>query len=854
MAIDNNPGGLGGLGGFLGGGGGPAFADVLQAIGHSLMTATDRRTPFANFGQGLQLAQKSAEQRQQREALEALAIQAGFTPDEAKRLAVNPPILKMAMEQRAKQRADEHFGSNPLPAFPGSGGAAQPGPGSPAAAPRPMPQRPAPLSTYADPPASFGFDSEPGGGTGVPSMIGQPMPALNQPLRGAAAVDDTGRDLLIRTVIGEAANEPEEGQAAVAHVALTRLNSGRFGDDIPSVLFAPRQFEPWNTRRQELLSISPNSPAYQRAAQIVDGVLSGNIPDPTQGATHFQNPAVVRQRGNNRGVRWFQDMVNNGSATRIGQHVFGSPDSQPGERVQLASLSGTPASGAIARAVGEPAEAPAPPMPPRRPPSSPTLDEMAPGGLPPDPAGGLIQLAQSSGAMPTGQPPIRNIVPQRMMPGLNAFAPQGANEWRSPTAQTAPPPAPVEAPTITGNARDPYLRQYEKLEQQLSESRRRFPNDPRLKDLERRLDRLKAYVKPTDAELAAIANNLTPGSKDFRAFVAQQTDRRPNEVRVFDEEQRNPEFRRQRDLARRSPELQRFEESQNNPAFRQWLAEQKRDPSLKQRADMLMASGVPEKMAYGLASGRYEVNRHPINGTAQVVDKATGEIVFDGARAEAAPPSASQDGARPASSTPRSSMPRDVDYSTATGGGGALRGIANTIVGAFGGPLPYEEAERASQAMINLQVRTQTALQDAVPGRPSNYLMQQLGKLAVGPNEITMGAARAAERYRQTRDMIRQQLDVLERDVIGNPADYTPAQIAAARLKRNEIADVLRDYDAVLGAFSRPQGRTPGRSSSRAIPPAAIERLRQSPDVRTRQQFDDVFGSGAADRILGGRK
>lgn len=129
------------------------------------------------------------------------------------------------------------------------------------------------------------------------------------------------RDLLIRTVIGEAAGQPLPGQAAVAHVALNRLNSGRWGDNMQKVLFAPKQFEPWDTRRGELMAIDPNSPKYQSVAGVVDQVLGGQMADPTGGATHFLNENIVRQRRGGSLPNWAS-----GQGQRIGDHTFYSPE------------------------------------------------------------------------------------------------------------------------------------------------------------------------------------------------------------------------------------------------------------------------------------------------------------------------------------------------------------------------------------------------------------------------------------------------------------------------------------------------------------------------------------------------
>lgn len=144
---------------------------------------------------------------------------------------------------------------------------------------------------------------------------------------GRIGVSPPARDLLIRTVIGEAANQPDEGQAAVAHVVMNRVKAGRYGGkDIPGVVLAKNQFEPWSTRAKELWAIPPDSPAYQRAAAIVDGVLTGQAPDPTGGATHFLEPDIVRQRRGGTLPAWAS-----GEGQRIGSHLFFAPEGRVGE-------------------------------------------------------------------------------------------------------------------------------------------------------------------------------------------------------------------------------------------------------------------------------------------------------------------------------------------------------------------------------------------------------------------------------------------------------------------------------------------------------------------------------------------
>lgn len=128
------------------------------------------------------------------------------------------------------------------------------------------------------------------------------------------------KDLMVRTILGEAAQEGPRGQAAVAHVILNRVASGDYGKSAGQVVLAPNQFEPWSTRSKELLAISPASPAYRETSDIVDMARSGDIPDPTNGATHFLNPQIVMQRRGGSLPSWAQTPI-----AKIGNHTFFAP-------------------------------------------------------------------------------------------------------------------------------------------------------------------------------------------------------------------------------------------------------------------------------------------------------------------------------------------------------------------------------------------------------------------------------------------------------------------------------------------------------------------------------------------------
>ena len=148
-------------------------------------------------------------------------------------------------------------------------------------------------------------------------------PPIPQPGDGVSNYEpnDDERDYLIKTIAFEAPDEFDEGKAAVAHVILNRKRNGRWGDNIKDVVTRPWQFEPWMTRRKEIEKLSPHDPRYQNAARIADAVLTGQMSDPTAGATHFLNPTVVRQRRDGSLPSWAR-----GEGQPIGRHTFYSPN------------------------------------------------------------------------------------------------------------------------------------------------------------------------------------------------------------------------------------------------------------------------------------------------------------------------------------------------------------------------------------------------------------------------------------------------------------------------------------------------------------------------------------------------
>lgn len=122
--------------------------------------------------------------------------------------------------------------------------------------------------------------------------VGPDLPAL--------PVDDTEARLLAATAWAEARSEGEEGMRAVAHVIVNRVGR-RFGDDIETVILAPKQFSAWNLGDPNRpLAQNPeryatggiNLETWEIAQRVAREVLSGQSTDPTAGALFYHTRAI----------------------------------------------------------------------------------------------------------------------------------------------------------------------------------------------------------------------------------------------------------------------------------------------------------------------------------------------------------------------------------------------------------------------------------------------------------------------------------------------------------------------------------------------------------------------------------
>jgi hypothetical protein len=167
-------------------------------------------------------------------------------------------------------------------------------------------------------------------------------------------LDDKRRDMLARLLIGE--ESTDDGQRGVASVVLNR--SDEAGMDPMDVMTQKGQFEPYGNKKRwsQLLSLSPDDPAYQRAAANVDAVLQNG---PTTGADHFYAPKAQAALGRPM-PSW-----DNGSGQDIGKSRFLDIgfNAPPGYQRQAQAAPTWALNAAAAAPQAQPVQMPAQPAP-----------------------------------------------------------------------------------------------------------------------------------------------------------------------------------------------------------------------------------------------------------------------------------------------------------------------------------------------------------------------------------------------------------------------------------------------------------------------------------------------------------
>lgn len=129
----------------------------------------------------------------------------------------------------------------------------------------------------------------------------------------------TALDWIALTVYQEAGGEPFEGQLAVANVIVNRMGTKNTAVD---VVLSPFQFSCWNTDSRTRAALDTlDAVAWERSLAAAAGALYRGVlglVDPTKGATHYLNEAVVLKAAGKL-PSWFNEA---NVTARIGRHTF----------------------------------------------------------------------------------------------------------------------------------------------------------------------------------------------------------------------------------------------------------------------------------------------------------------------------------------------------------------------------------------------------------------------------------------------------------------------------------------------------------------------------------------------------
>ena len=146
-------------------------------------------------------------------------------------------------------------------------------------------------------------------------ILGTPSSEPIKPLPTVTLSDLSDKEVVARTIYGEARGEGIIGMQAVACVIQNRARiGGWYGKSPREVCLRPFQFSCWNRtdpNRAKLLSIPPEDQQYQDALTIADRLLSGMLLDITCDADSYE------VRGTN--AYWAKGLT---PVASIGKHEF----------------------------------------------------------------------------------------------------------------------------------------------------------------------------------------------------------------------------------------------------------------------------------------------------------------------------------------------------------------------------------------------------------------------------------------------------------------------------------------------------------------------------------------------------
>lgn len=219
------------------------------------------------------------------------------------------------------------------------------------------------------------------------------------------------------------------------------------------------------------------------------------------------------------------------------------------------------------------------------------------------------------------------------------------------------------------------------------------------------------------------------------------------------------------------------------------------------KIDALKQSGLDEATASGLATGRL------IHGPTEDEQGNKGVGIYDlgagGKQINAAPRAA----LNPDQATIVSAMPtagangKPLDYSEATGGAGFAKQAWNIVTSNVTGKPTFADADKAKNALDQLNTRTMTSLTAEIPGRETNQMREQLAGMGVQPGSILQPDAMAFSKLTQTKQFIDSAITRQEGQLA--EGGYSRSDRAKIRTNLGQLKQLQADYGTVLSHFGQ---------------------------------------------------
>jgi hypothetical protein len=242
--------------------------------------------------------------------------------------------------------------------------------------------------------------------------------------------------------------------------------------------------------------------------------------------------------------------------------------------------------------------------------------------------------------------------------------------------------------------------------------------------------------------------------------------------------------------------------------------QQKRD----QLAATLQAEGFdkPGQLANNIVLGRYSIDRDPVTRRAQVIDKATGNIVGrqgqggggqSGGYNFGAPSSMPQGQQQGQAGGQASAQPQGggAPLEEATGASQAWKGVVNFGSGILTGDDWLPQETEASTRLDNLRRDSMGVLAKQInSSRPSNFTQQQILKTLPGTWDTD---PRAREKAQQTVQMLDTRIEAAQ-EVINNEQQYAPETVGQAKALISDLRRLRQRWTQFMGAGESGNGQS----------------------------------------------